>query len=172
MKRYIEILFPEAARGQLLLHQLRNSLTGVPFPCSQEPASQELHQGAGTHLGELLRGLKQAQAPSLGCSASHKDPQQSVGADTNLSSQALTHSDSRCWTCCSASPGPWGQDSRLFVCSSGRCGKPAALPPPYRPNPSGELTHSSWATVSSLSPPISDAACPQGCRWKAALAHG
>lgn len=115
MKRYVEILFPEAARGQLLLHQLRNSLTGVPFPCSQEPASQELHQGAGTHLGELLRGLKQAQAPSLGCSASHKDPQQSVGADTNLSSQALTHSDSRCWTCCSASPGPWRQDSRFFV---------------------------------------------------------
>lgn len=115
MKRYVEILFPEAARGQLLLQQLRNSLTGVPFPCSQEPASQELHQGAGTHLGELLRGLEQAQAPSLGCSASHKDPQQSVGADTNLSSQALTHSDSRCWTCCSASPGPWRQDSRFFV---------------------------------------------------------
>lgn len=119
MKRYVEILFPEAARGRLPLQQLRNSLTGVPFPYSQqEPASQELHQGVGTHhplLGELLRGLEQAQAPSLGCSASHKDPQQSVGADTNLSSQALTHSDSRCWTCCSASPGPWGQDSRLFV---------------------------------------------------------
>lgn len=56
-----------------------------------------------------------------------------------------------------------GADQRLFVCSSEGRGKPAALSPLN--SQLQQWAHSSWAALSSLSPPISNAACHQGCRW-------
>lgn len=112
---------------------------------SQEPASQELHQGAGTHRPPPAPGGA-AHRPGAGTGPitggiPPGSTAVSMGADTNLSSQALTHSDSRLRTCRSASPGPRGQDSRLFVpAPQGAGANPLLCPPPYRPNPSSELT--------------------------------
>lgn len=136
---------------------LGNAVVGAGGPSPTAPAQ-------GSRFRLALSWHSRVACPRL----PHSIPdgsQRSPRVRTHLSSQALTHSDSCCRTCRSLRLARTSGTGHTPLCAraSERRGKPAASPP-LLPK-TRQRARSSWVTVSSLSPTISNAACHRGCRW-------